>query len=50
MTIERIYGVNAGGYRITSTVDGYYVSKLYIGYTKQEAITQFKRDCKTFTR
>lgn len=50
MHIEKITGVNSGGYRITDIIDGYYVSKLYIGYTRTEAIAQFKRDIKTLTR
>ncbi len=48
MTIEKIKGVNAGGYRITDirSSDNFYVSKLYIGYTEKQAIRQFKKDIK----
>jgi hypothetical protein len=44
MTIEKTTGVNSGGYRITDIVDGRYISRLYLGYTKQKAIWHFKRN------
>lgn len=44
MTIEKVTGVNSGGYRIIDIFNGYYVSKLYLGYTKQKAIWHFKRN------
>ena len=44
MTIEKVTGVNSGGYRITDTIDGRYISRLYLGYTKQKAIWHFKRN------
>jgi hypothetical protein len=44
MTIEKLTGVNSGGYRITDIVDGRYISRLYLGYTKQKAIWHFKRN------
>ena len=44
MTIEKVTGVNSGGYRITAIVDGRYISRLYIDYTKQKAIKHFKRN------
>ena len=49
-TIERVHGVNAGGYRITDVIDGYYVSKLYLGYSKKDALAQFMNYVKTITR
>lgn len=42
LIIEPTYPL--GGYRITATIDGYYLSRLYIGYTKQAAIKHFKRN------
>ncbi len=44
MTIEKVTGVNSGGYRITDMIDGRYVSCLYLGYTKKQAIARFKKD------
>jgi hypothetical protein len=42
MTIEKTHPL--AGYRITDMVDGRYISKLYLGYTKQGAVSRFKRD------
>ena len=39
MTIERTF---QGAYRISAIVNGYLVSKQYMGYTKREAIQAFK--------
>ena len=39
MTIDRTF---QGAYRISAIVNGYLVSKQYIGYTKREAIQAFK--------
>jgi len=39
MTIERTF---QGAYRISAIVNGYLVSKQYMGYTKKEAIQAFK--------
>jgi hypothetical protein len=44
MNIETITGVNSGGYRITDIIDGRYISRLYLGYTKQKAIWDFKKN------
>lgn len=44
MTIEKVTGVNSGGYRITDIVDGRYMSRLYLGYTKQKAIWHFNKN------
>jgi hypothetical protein len=41
MTIEKVTGVNSGGYRITDMIDGRYVSRLYLGYTRAQAIAAF---------
>lgn len=46
MTIEKTTSVNSGGYRITDIFNGYYVSKLYLGYTKKQAIAKFNQDNK----
>ena len=43
MTIERTF---QGAYRISAIVNGYLVTKQYMGYTKQEAIQAFKQECK----
>ena len=43
MTIERTF---QGAYRISAVVNGYLVSKQYMGYTKKEAIQAFKEDTK----
>ena len=42
MTIEKTSP--QGGYRITDIVEGRYISRLYLGYTKQKAIWYFKRN------
>lgn len=42
MTIEKTFPL--AGYRITDIVDGRYISKLYLGYTKRHAIALFKKD------
>ena len=39
MTIERTF---QGAYKISAIVNGYLVSKQYMGYTKREAIQAFK--------
>lgn len=39
MTIERTF---QGAYKTSAIVNGYLVSKQYIGYTKREAIQAFK--------
>ena len=39
MTIERTF---QGAYKISAIVNGYLVSKQFIGYTKREAIQAFK--------
>jgi hypothetical protein len=46
MTIEKITGVNSGGYRITDVIDGRYISRLYLNYTRASAIRHFKRNLK----
>lgn len=33
-----------GGYRVSDIICGYYVSKLYLGYTKRDAVVQFRED------
>lgn len=39
MTIERTF---QGAYKISAIVNGYLVSKQFLGYTKREAIQAFK--------
>jgi len=39
MTIEHTHPI--AGYRITEVIDGRYVSRLYLGYTRIEAIKAF---------
>ena len=39
MTIERTF---QGAYKISAMIDGYLVTKQYMGYTKREAIEAFK--------
>lgn len=41
MTIERTF---QGAYKISAIVNGYLVSKQYMGYTKREAIQAFKQE------
>lgn len=43
MTIERTYH---GGWRIYELIDGYLESGLYLGYTKKEALAEFKAEFK----
>ena len=43
MTIERTYS----GIRISDIVGDQWISELYIGYTKTEAVRMFKRHIKT---
>ena len=39
ITIERTF---QGAYKISAIVNGYLVSKQYMGYTKREAVQAFK--------
>lgn len=39
MTIERTF---QGAYKISAIVNGYLVSKQFLGYTKREAIQAFR--------
>jgi hypothetical protein len=39
MTIERTF---QGAYKISANVNGYLVTRQYMGYTKREAIELFK--------
>ena len=39
MTIERTF---QGAYKISAIVNGYLVTKQYMGYTKREAVEAFK--------
>lgn len=39
MTIERTC---QGAYKISAMIDGYLVTKQYMGYTKREALQAFK--------
>ncbi len=42
LTITRTAGVNGGGYRIAAIVGGAYVSRLFLGYTRREAVRLFR--------
>jgi hypothetical protein len=42
LTITRTAGMNGGGYRIAAMVGGAYVSRLFMGYTKREAVRLFR--------
>lgn len=44
-TIEKTHPL--AGYRVTDIINGYYVSRLYIGYTKAQALAAFKRENKS---
>lgn len=43
MTIERTF---QGAYKISAIINGYLVTKQYMGYTKREAIQAFKESIK----
>jgi hypothetical protein len=43
MTIERTF---QGAYKISDIINGYLVTRQYMGYTKREAIQAFKQDAK----
>lgn len=34
----------SGGWRVSAVIDGYRVSRLYLGYNKREAVAEFRRD------
>jgi hypothetical protein len=38
--------IKNGGWLISDIINGYLESRYYIGYTKKEAISQFKNDIK----
>lgn len=42
MTTERIFP--SGAWRVSDIIDGYYVSRQYIGYTKREAERAFRAE------
>lgn len=42
LTITRTAGVNGGGYRIAAIVGGAYMSRLFLGYNKREAVRLFR--------
>ena len=44
MTIERIY--SSGGYRVSDIIKGQLVTRVYLGYTKQQATRLFRREVK----
>ncbi len=41
MTIERTHN---GAWRIYELIDGYLESRLYMGYTKKEALAEFRAE------
>lgn len=45
MTIEKLFP--SGAYEISDIIDDYLVTKKYMGYTKKEAIAEFKAEFKT---
>jgi hypothetical protein len=42
LTITRTAGVNGGAYRIEAMIGGAYVSRLFMGYTKRQAVRLFR--------
>lgn len=48
MTITKSFP--SGAWSISTIVNGYRFSRNYIGYTKREAIADFKKDLKEFRR
>jgi hypothetical protein len=44
MTIEKTF---QGAYRISAIVNGYLVTRQYMGYTKKQAIEAFKQSINT---
>lgn len=42
MTIERLFP--SGGYLIYGIYNGYFFSRRYFGYTKKEAVQQFRQE------
>lgn len=45
MTVERI--IPSGAWRVSAIIDGYYVTRQYIGYTKREAVRMFRTETGT---
>lgn len=44
MTIEKRF--HDGAWVISDVINGFLVTRVYMGYSKKEAITMFKRDSK----
>lgn len=42
MTTEKLFP--SGAYRVSDVINGYLVQRVYYGYTKREAIAEFKRE------
>lgn len=40
LTVERLWP--SGGYRIAAIVEGYYVVRVYMGYTRRDAVRLFR--------
>lgn len=40
LTVERLWP--SGGYRIAAIVGGYYVARVFMGYTRRDAVRLFR--------
>ena len=47
-TVEKMFP--SGGYLVSDIINGEYVKRRYFGYTKKEAIAEFKAETKTENR
>lgn len=48
LTIERVHP--SGAYRIAAIVGGYYVARVYMGYTRREAARRFRAELREGAR
>ena len=44
MSIEKVHP--SGAYRVSDIVNGYLVTRVYMGYTKRQVIAMFKQEVK----
>jgi hypothetical protein len=44
MSIEKVHP--SGAYRVSDIVKGYLVTRVYMGYTKRQALAMFKQEVK----
>lgn len=42
LSVERLWP--SGGYRVAAIVGGYYVERVYMGYTRREAVRRFRAE------